>query len=75
MDMEHETAHYHGWSVAFTDDQGIPDHVNAPPEQYDGIKVLNEQDFCLQIMLCNNVMSAFRSALVSNASAQREPRV
>ena len=39
------------------------------------IKVLNEQDFCLEIMLHNNVMSAFRSALVSNASVQRKPRV
>ena len=37
MDMEHETAHYHRWSVALTDGQGIPDHVNAPSEQYDGI--------------------------------------
>ena len=37
MDVEHETAHYCGWSVALTDGQGIPDHVNAPSEQYDGI--------------------------------------
>ena len=35
------------------------------------INILNEQDF----WLTNNVMSAFRSALVSIASAQREPRV
>ena len=37
MDVEHETAHYRGWSVALTDGQGIPDHVDAPSEQYDGI--------------------------------------
>ena len=37
MDVEHETAHYCVWSVALTDSQGIPDHVNAPSEQYDGI--------------------------------------
>ena len=33
------------------------------------INILNEQDF----WLTNNVMSAFRSALVSNMSVQREP--
>ena len=37
MDMEHETAHYRGRSVALTNGQGIPDHVDAPSEQYDGI--------------------------------------
>ena len=37
MDMEHETTHYCGRSVALTDGQGIPDHVDAPAEQYDGI--------------------------------------
>ena len=37
MDEEHETTHYRGWSVALTDGQGIPDHVNAPSEQYNGI--------------------------------------
>ena len=37
MDMEHETAHYCGWSVALTDSQGIPDHVAVPSEKYDGI--------------------------------------
>ena len=37
MDVEHETTHYHGRSVALTDGQGIPDHVDAPSEQYDGI--------------------------------------
>ena len=37
MDVEHETAHYHGWSVALTNGQGIPDHINTPSEQYDGI--------------------------------------
>ena len=37
MDVEHETVHYHGWSVALTDSQGIPDHVDVPSEQQDGI--------------------------------------
>ena len=37
MDMEHETAHYRGRSVALTNGQGIPDHIDAPSEQYDGI--------------------------------------
>ena len=37
MDMEHETTHYRRLSVALTDSQGIPDHVNAPSEQYNGI--------------------------------------
>ena len=37
MDVEHETAHYHGWSVALTNSQGIPDHIDAPSEQYDSI--------------------------------------
>ena len=31
-DMEHETTHYRGQSVALTDGQGIPDHVNVPSE-------------------------------------------
>ena len=35
--MEQETTHYCGRSVALTNGQGIPDHVNAPLEQYDGI--------------------------------------
>ena len=37
MDVEHETTHYCGWSVALTEGQGIPNHVDAPSEQYDGI--------------------------------------
>ena len=37
MDVEHETAHYCRWSVALTDGQGIPDHINMPSEQYNGI--------------------------------------
>ena len=37
MDVEHKTAHYHGWSVALTDSQGIANHVDVPSEQYDGI--------------------------------------
>ena len=37
MDVEHKTAHYRGRSVALTDGLGIPDHVDTPSEQYDGI--------------------------------------
>ena len=37
MDVEQETTHYRGQSVALTDGQGIPDHINMPSEQYDGI--------------------------------------
>ena len=37
MDVEHETAQYRGRSVALTDGQGIPNHIKAPSEQYDGI--------------------------------------
>ena len=37
MDMEHETAHYHRPFVALTNGQGIPNHIDAPSEQYDGI--------------------------------------
>ena len=37
MDVEHETIHYHRWSVALTGSQGIPDHVDVPSEQYNGI--------------------------------------
>ena len=37
MDVEHKTTHYRRHSVALTDGQGIPDHVDAPSEQYDGI--------------------------------------
>ena len=37
MDVEQETAHYCRWSVALTNGQGIPDHVNMPSEHYDGI--------------------------------------
>ena len=37
MDVEHEIIHYRGQSVAFTDGQGIPNHVVAPSEQYNGI--------------------------------------
>ena len=37
MNVEHETAHYRRRSVALTDSQGIPDHIDAPSEQYDGI--------------------------------------
>ena len=37
MDVEQETTHYRGRSVALTNGQGIPDHVNAPSEQYNGI--------------------------------------
>ena len=37
MDVEQETTHYHRWSVALTNSQGIPDHVDMPSEKYDGI--------------------------------------
>ena len=37
MDVEQETTHYRRRSVALIHGQGIPDHVNAPSEQYDGI--------------------------------------
>ena len=37
MDVEQQTAHYHGWSIALTDGQGIPNHVDVPSEQYNGI--------------------------------------
>ena len=37
MDVEHETTHYHGRSVALTDGQGIPNHIDTPSEQYDCI--------------------------------------
>ena len=37
IDVEQETAHYCRQSVALTDGQGIPDHVDVPSEQYDGI--------------------------------------
>ena len=37
MDMEHKTTHYCGWSVSLTDSQGIPNRINTPSEQYDGI--------------------------------------
>ena len=40
MDVEHETAHYRGWSVALTDGQGIPNYVDVPSEQYDGISCM-----------------------------------
>ena len=37
MDVEHETIHYHRRSVALTGSQGIPNHVDVPSEQYNGI--------------------------------------
>ena len=37
MDVEQETAHYRGRSIALTDGQGIPDHIDMPSEQYNGI--------------------------------------
>ena len=37
IDVEQETAHYCRQSVALTDGQGIPNHVDAPSEQYNGI--------------------------------------
>ena len=35
--VEQETVHYHGQSVALTEGQGIPNYINMPSEQYDGI--------------------------------------
>ena len=37
MDVEQETAHYCRRSIALTNGQGIPNHINVPSEQYDGI--------------------------------------
>ena len=37
IDVEQEIVHYHGWSIAPTEGQGIPNYVNTPSEQYDGI--------------------------------------
>ena len=37
MDVEHKTAHYRRRSVALTNSQGIPNHIDVPSEQYDGI--------------------------------------
>ena len=35
--MEQETTHYRRQSVALTEGPGIPDHVDTPSEQYNGI--------------------------------------
>ena len=37
VDVEQETVYYHGWSITPTEGQGIPDCVDAPLEQYNGI--------------------------------------
>ena len=37
MDVEHKTDHYCRWSVALTNGQGIPNHIDVPSEQYNGI--------------------------------------
>ena len=36
-DVEQETIHYCGWSTALTFGQGIPDYIDMPSEQYNGI--------------------------------------
>ena len=36
-DVEQETIHYRRWSVALTFGQGIPNYIDAPSEQYNGI--------------------------------------
>ena len=36
-DVEQETIHYRRWSVALTKGQGIPNYIDAPLEQYNGI--------------------------------------
>ena len=35
--MEKETIHYCRWSVALTEGQDIPDYIDAPSEQYNGM--------------------------------------
>ena len=35
--MEQETVHYRRWSVALTEGQGIPNYVDMPSEQCNGI--------------------------------------
>ena len=35
--MEQATIHYHGPSIALTKGQGIPNYINMPLEQYNGI--------------------------------------
>ena len=37
VDVEQEIVHYCGRSIALTFGQGIPNYVNAPLEQYNGI--------------------------------------
>ena len=37
VDVEQETVHYCGQSIAPTKGQGIPDYIDMPSEQYDGI--------------------------------------
>ena len=37
VDVEQETVHDSGQSIAPTEGQGIPDYVDAPSEQYNGI--------------------------------------
>ena len=37
VDLEQETIHYHGRSIAPTKGQGISDYINTPLEQYNGI--------------------------------------
>ena len=37
IDMEQETIHYRGQSIAPIKGQGIPNYINMPSEQYNGI--------------------------------------
>ena len=37
IDVEQETVHYHRQSVALTFGQGVPNYLNMPLEQYNGI--------------------------------------
>ena len=37
LDVEQDTIHYRRQSVALTFGQGIPDYIDAPSEQYNGI--------------------------------------
>ena len=66
MDMEQETAHYCRQSIVLTNGQGIPNHVDMPSEQYDGIAHMiylpDVYMFCkwfvsaLHDSLCNEVL-------------------
>ena len=37
LEVKQEAVQNHGLSIALSEGQGIPDYINAPSEQYDGI--------------------------------------